>query len=386
MGKKPITVIISLLLIIASLSNIFYQLYKNKQLYTKKFDPNLYEKKFNRSQWVIPQSKNQISDEDLYAYSGYKYIKGLNPILNSPEVPPLGKYLVGTSILIFGNQRIFSIIFASLCLMVIAHLVFETTKSLFASSIAIFLTSIHSLFIDQVIHAPQMDIFQLFFLLLFFTFFFLYRKTSRIILLLLSGLVMGYFISTKIFFLSFAIMNAFILIFQIFNRDKPKKIIFNLAVLDLVSLFTYIMTYSVYFIRGGNLRSFLGVQKWIFLFYKSSSIQASKLLGSYLGLTFFNRWRYWTEGYPIIKYQYWNLLWPIIFILGTISLIKLLLNKSDKQGKIFINLITGFLLIYNIFLFISPIYPRYLLLLFIPLNMLIAIYFGKIFENRFNEN
>lgn len=384
MGKKSILLTIFLLLF--TFYNILDPVVKNWGKFSEKFDPNLYEKKYYKSQWSVPNSKNPISDEELYAYSGYKYLKGLNPILISPEVPPLGKYLVGVSIRIFGNQGIFSIIFAILSLAVLAHIVYESTKSFIISSLAVFLTSIHFLFVDQIIHSPQMDIFQLFFLLLFLIFFLLYQKNQRIIFLFASGVVMGYFVSTKIFIISYLIMNLFIIIFHLFNRLDLRKSIFNIILLNTVSLLTYLITYSVYFIYGGSLRSFLGVQKWILLFYKSSTINTFKLIGNYLSLIFFNRWRVWSEGYPITHYKYWTFLWPIIFLLGIFSIFKLLKTKINPSEQLLLRLILSFLIAYNIFLFFTPIFPRYLLLLFVPLNILIAIYFGKKLENIFNEN
>src|SRR3990167_1727362 len=221
MGKKSI--FLTIFLFIFSFYNIVNPIVNNWSKFSEKFDPNLYEKKYYKSQWSVPNSKNPISDEELYAYSGYKYLKGINPILISPEVPPLGKYLVGTSIQIFGNQRIFSIIIAVLSLLVIAHIVYEATKSLFASSLAVFLTSINSLFIDQIIHSPQFDIFQLFFLLLFIIFFFLYLKYQTILYLVASGLSMGYFNSTKFFLLYFILMNAFVFIFFTIRKTNLIK-------------------------------------------------------------------------------------------------------------------------------------------------------------------
>jgi len=133
----------------------------NKQLYSKKFNFSQFEKKYYSSQWAIPHSKNVISDEDLYAYAGFKYIKGLNPIHLAPEVPPLGKYLIGASIYLFNNQRVASLIFTLLSLAVIYHLIYFSTKSNFASSLGVLLTTLNTLFTDQIIHSPQLDIFQI---------------------------------------------------------------------------------------------------------------------------------------------------------------------------------------------------------------------------------
>ena len=379
MGKNKFALILPTILLISSFFYLFFVILQNKVLYTEKFDPKLYEKKYNQSQWVVPNSKNIISDEDLFTYAGYKYIKGLNPILINPETSHLGKYLIGLSIVLFNNQRIMSLIVGFLSLLVLSHLVYYSTKSPIAVSIAIFLTAVNSLFTDQLIHAPQLDIFQLLFFFLFIIFFLIYKKTGAILFLFSAGLSIGYFISAKFFLVSFFIMNLMLLIYYFISKIDFKKIFLELAALNIVSLLIYVFTYVGYFIYGGTFRGFLGVQKWIFLFYRSSKIEIAKLLGSYLNLIFFNNWRYWTDGYPIIHYQYWSILWPVVFILGLVSAFKLLTDKKARKDDLTI-LMTSFLIIYNIFLFVTPIYPRYLLLLFVPFNIIIAIYFGKMLE------
>ncbi|OGK26715.1 hypothetical protein A2954_07035 [Candidatus Roizmanbacteria bacterium RIFCSPLOWO2_01_FULL_37_12] len=370
-----------IIIIFISITFVTVVVFQNRKLYTEKFDPVSFQNKYNQSQWVIPNSKHIISDEDLYTYAGYKYINGLNPILINPETPPLGKYLIGLSIVLFKNHRIISLISALLSLAIINHIVFLSTNSFLTSSIAVFLTSINTLFIDQIIHTPQLDIFQLLFFLLFIIFFLIFKMKNNIFFLLFAGFAMGFFISTKFFLASFFIFNAWLLLNYLIGKTHLKKIIFESALLNLIALFTYSYTYIGYFILGGNLRSFLGVQKWIYLFYSNTSIEISKLLGNYLSLIFFNQWKFWSEGYPFIHYKYWTIFWPVVFIVGSFSIYKLFTEKKAKEKKLLI-LLAAFLIIYNLFLFVTPVYPRYLLLLFVPLNILIAIYIGKIIQTK----
>lgn len=373
-----------ILIIVISITYLAGIVYQNRKLYTEKFSPSNFEKKYYQSQWAIPNSKNIISDEDLYSYAAYRYIKGLNPILINAETPYLGKYLIGVSIAVFKNQRIMSLIIGFLSLCVIAHIVYISTKSLFVSSIAIFLTLSNSLFVDQLIHAPQLDIFQLLFFLLFTIFFLNYKKDGSKLFLFSAGLAMGYFMSTKLFLTSFAIINLTLIIFYLYKRVNLKKILTELTILNIVSLLIYTSTYIGYFMQGGTFRGFLGVQKWVFVLYQSSQIKISELVGSYLGLIFFNNWKYWTKGYPIIHYQYWSLLWPITFILGIFSAYKLVKHYKIKKNDL-VSLLFSFLIVYNAFLLITPIYPRYLLLLFVPLNIFIALYISKLVQNYFSD-
>ena len=382
MGKKSIALAISILLVSLSFLYIFFTLDRNISLYTTRFEPKLYEKKFNQSQWVIPNSKRVISDEDLYAYAGYQYLKGKNPILINPEVPPLGKYIIGVSILVFNNQRLASIVVGVLSLGMIFLLIYLSTRSLFISSLGLLLSSTTSLFVDQLIHAPQLDIFQLLFLLSTFYFFLLYLKKKSLIYMFLSGISAGAFVSTKIFVVSFFLINSTLFLFYLMRRISIKKVAVEMILLNFVILLVYLITYTSYFINGGTLRGFLGVQKWIFLFYNESQIEKIRLLGSYIGLILVNRWKYWSDGYPIISYESWTIIWPLVFLLGGISTI-MLVKKKDGLKDNLVLILTAFLVVYNGFL--TPNYPRYLLLLFIPLNMLIALYLGQKIEVRLRK-
>ena len=372
---------ISFTLLFASSAYLFFVIFQFRDIFTAPFNHKIYEKQYNESQWVIPHSKKPISDETLYSYAGYRYIEGLNPILLNPETPPLGKYLIGLSIKFFNNQRVISLSFALLSLAVLFYLVYTSTASHIQASFAVLLTSTHSLFIDQIIHSPQLDIFQLFFLLILILFFTIYGRTRRFIYLILTGISFGAFVSIKFFLMYYAIVNASFMLFYLLKKERIKKAFLEFCVINLGVFFIYTLTYFQYFILGGTIRSFLGVQKWIALFYYASTIPTVKLIGNYLSLIFFNRWRFWTADFPVIKYQYWSIFWPIIFVLGITSAYKLLKDKKGQRNNLVL-LLLSFLIVYNIFLFITPIYPRYLLLLFVPFNILIAIYFGQFFHRK----
>lgn len=376
--------IISFLIIFLSIFYLIIVLLSNKKNIFEKFNPDLYQKKYLESQWVIPQSKNQISDIDLYAYAGYKYVKGENPILINPEAPPLGKYIIGLSILLFQNFRILPIVLSFFSLVLIFLLTYKINYSILSASISFFLTAINTIFLDQIINAGQLEIFQLFFILLIILFFSYYLKNKKIINLLLTGIFFGCFISVKFFLYHFVLVNSWLVLFFLINYTNNKlkinKIIFIIFSLNLVAIITYIITYFRFFQLGGNFHNFLGSQKWIFLFYQQSKINSLKTIGSYLSLIFFNKWRYWSNNYPFIKYENWSFIWPIIFVSGCFSLFKLTNKNNNRPIKnIFIfDLLFSFFIIYNLFLFFTPIYPRYLLLLFFPLNIFLSIYISQL--------
>ncbi len=382
MGKIKLSLILFLSLILGAALYLSVVIFQNHKLFTEHFDPKEFEKKYNQSQWIIANSKNPISDEILYTYEGYQYIHGFNPIYLNAEVPPLGKYLIGLSIIIFNNHRVISLLTAISTLLVLFFLVYFVTNSLISSSIALFLTSINYSLIDQFVHSPQLDIFQLFFLLIFLIFFLDYLKNKNKVFLFLAGIFLGGFVSTKFFLLYFSIIEVVIVAFYLQKRYNLRRFVVDVLTLDFEVSLIYLLTYLQFFLKGGTFREFLGVQKWIALFYKGSSIDISKLLGSYLSLIFFNQYKFWSKGYPVVHYQYWSVLWPIIFIFGLYSIFKLIKNNKNIRQNNLIIFLAGFLVVYNMFLFVTPLYPRYLLLLFVPLNMSIGVYFGRIIEYK----
>ncbi len=319
---------------------------------------------------MVPNSTKPISDIDLYTYAGYRYVQGENPIMINPETPPLGKYIIGLSIMLFNNQRILNLISALLVLLLIYLLAFEYTSSELAASFALLLTVINSLFIDQIIESPQLDIFQVLFLLCVVYFLKIYRSNGNYLPLILTAVAIGCFSSTKIFLLNYVFIAVTIFIFYLFDSKLRKRIIADTLIINAIALGIFTATYTSLFLHGGSFWRFLGTQKWIFEFYSSSRIDMTKLYGNYVSLILFNKWRFWSEGYPVIQNKEWSIVWPIVFIVGILSLIYILVNPKLRSITLFLCLLT---INYNIYLFSVPVFPRYLLLLFIPLNITIAV-------------
>jgi len=367
MQKSNIVFMLSLIILLSSIlwiAIVFFSQSTNSHIFNLKE----FEKKYYESQWSIPNSKKPISDETLYTYAGYKYITGTNPILVNPEAPPLGKYIIGLSILLFNQQSILNIVAGLFCLVFIYLIIYVITSSIFYSSIGVFLTSINTLFIDQLIHTPQLEIFQLFFLLAIFICLIQYQRKKQIIWLISTGMLLGCFFSIKAFILHFFLA---ILWFGIYffsqNKLTYKKNVVKLGFVLLIAMAVFAATYLGYFFHGGTLRGFLGVQKWIALFYQDSQIDKIKLLGSYIPLIFVNKWRFWSKGYPFISYSSWSVWWPILYMMGIYSLY---IFRKNKLLWLFIS----FVIAYSLFLFFIPIFPRYLLLLFVPLTIISTIF------------
>ena len=124
---------------------LFQIVYLKQSDLSKEYDVSYWKDRFEHSQWQLPLSKRIIGDDGLYAYAGYKLISGSDPAVISPEVPPVGKYIFGVSILLFNNPVYASILFGVSTLILFYFL----CKKLFASrSFALFLTTV--LFLDPL--------------------------------------------------------------------------------------------------------------------------------------------------------------------------------------------------------------------------------------------
>ncbi len=394
--------LISILMIILGFSYFFYSILSHSSVLFKKFNPQQAEIVYGQSQWQQSQNvapdkardewairnhydgwsnfvtenkgkldikkvsdkiladigKKGVSDSFLYSYVGYKYINGANPSLLNPEHPPLAKYLIGYSIRTFGNEHAVGIIFAFLILLLVAAISFQMHRSFLRASFALFLTSLFSLFIDQVTHGPQLELYQLFFFLLVVHFLLMHMKTKRYMYGIGAGICFGLLLSTKTFLPFFLLFSGWIIL-SFWRQWKLAIVVIS------VGIIAFVLTYYQYFVLGGTLRTFLGVQKYIVVFYGNASIPLLEFAGNYLRLILTGYWKFWDSARSVSAYSEWNILWPVIFLFGMYGLKKQWIQNKRTHFLI------CFLILYNVFVFIIPVFPRYLLLLFIPLIVLI---------------
>jgi len=302
--------------------------------------------------------KKVVSDSFLYSYVGYKYVNGANPSLLNPEHPPLAKYLIGYSILLFGNEHTAGIIVAALTLLLVALVSYQINGSFLLAGFAFFLTSLFSLFTDQIVHGPQLELYQLFFLLLVVYLLLLWMKKRKLIFCVGVGISFGMLLSTKTFLPFFLLFSTWLVI-SLWKQWKALFIIFFLGAL------TFCLTYYAYFTKGGTLRTFLGLQKYIVTFYGNSNIPLLEFAGNYLRLIFTGYWKFWDTARTVSAYSEWNIVWPIIFLIG-MYMLKIQWNKKKYSHPLIL-----FVILYNLFVFVVPVFPRYLLPLFVPLIILI---------------
>lgn len=339
-SKNKIYKYLFIVLVLIFIGHLIFRLYQYKDNYTSKYDPKYWEYRYNTSQWVVPNSKNGIGDDGLYAYAGWKYITGLNPILNSPEVPPFGKYMVGLTILIFKNQNIFAILS---CIFALAFY-FLLNKSLFKNSllafIPILLFSFQPLFWEQL-SSTFFDLLQMG--ILFAIFYFILKKNY-----IFASIFIGLFTATRFPFMSALVVFACVAYVFLNSRKDVGKFLLSLCLWPAV----YVISYLQFFLLGGSIIDFLKVIKYVFNFYTTGAKTVNNFM--IFEMIFFGKWfTWWGE---VLRVKEWSIFWPISFILSMLSL-RLGFKKSEFQ------LIILWVVVFVLFLIIIPSYPRYLLLL-----------------------
>lgn len=391
--KKHITFVLAIIAAIVTVYQLM-PVFSDFGRYTEKYDAKKYEDSYNKSQYVISQSKHYISDEMLLSHAGYAYVQGISPILINSDHPPLGKYIIGWITVLSGNNRVSSLVFGFLSYMLVSLIIYRLTSSSWnAVLLGIIFLSTDSVIRDQLYYAPILDIIQVTFLLSYMLFFLLYLQTSNKFNLVFMGLSGGAMAGTKLFFPVIVLLGVtatYLGLLSLFG--KRKKIwsdALSLGGVSILAGLTYMMSYLVLFIEGGTVRTFLGVQKWIFLFWRNNSIDTASVWGNIVPFVLFNKWKVWWGTEPYISYEHWSVFWPIYFVIGMSIAIAILSMTAkriifDKKHSISSKLPDSFRLFLSLWIVIAlmyllfiPISPRYLMILYVPIYMLIVVTIHK---------
>ncbi len=359
--------LINLIFIIIICLNFGLNIYQYKSRY---FDYKYWEnfesleKIFLDSQYVSKHAKGFIPDQTAFSYSGGKLIKGTSPVLVVPDAPPLGKYLIGLSTLIFDNDSMVVLIFGVLSLGFLYLLSKQVLKDSTLALIPVTLLSFEAIFKNQFVYTPLMDVFQLFFLIGTFYFFNKGLVNRSLLNFSLANLFLGFFIATKFFISGFTVIAAWYLVL-LFMRDKKRLI--HLTITLPISLFVLLISYIRVFAFGYTFSKFLGIQRWVFDYHKSFLI----LPLSVWPLLLLNKWYVWFGNKPVISDPQWSITWPILtvgyVIIMTLYLLKLIPHKTN------INILLTWAFVYLVFLSTGQVFSRYFVIL-IPILYIILIY------------
>jgi len=340
--------------------------------YSHSYEISSYRQVYEGSQYT--GGAGLIPDQTVFAYAGGAYIQGVNPLKVNPEMPPLGKYLLGLSILAFGNTNHLILLCAVFTLVMLYILGFMLLNNSVASLIVVLLFASEKLFLDQLIISPLLDIIQLPFIFLSFYFFLRAVGQKKDVYFVAAGLALGFVASIKVMITAILIGASWVLYSVI--RKQYKNLVKLVLITAPASFSVLVISYIRILIDNNSFWYFLLVQKWVFLY------QQSKIQFPFSGwrLLMFNQWQAWWGDYSILHAVDWNICWPIVTVVSFGYIIYKILRKenwSNIEG-----IIASWILTYSILISFGTISTRYLLP-FLPFLYLFSMKFLLDFLNKF---
>ncbi len=348
-------VIILLLVFAIFFQNIIF-IFSNRQYFTRRFDPEFFSKLYSESQYVKgPASEGGIGDDGLYAFAGYYYFfQGGDVSSVNFEHPPLGKYLIGLSILLFNNENIINLIYYAFLLFFTYKLAKMILRSVLLSVLAVFLVNTDPLIQDHLLRSLLDLPFTLFFVAAIYYYLLSFKNINYTFL---SQILLGMAFSTR-FFPSLAIIYIFLLLIKFIYQRKAFIHYFYTSLLIPV---VYIVCHISFFYYHPSIVEFLRHKRWMLSWFSGSVIVVG------------NIWRNLLTGYYIDSTgkiqinQYWNVVLPLTLILAVTRVRRDLIKKNNYQ----ILILYGVSILYLIYLtfltgglekFFMPIYPLVIIL------------------------
>jgi hypothetical protein len=218
------------------------------------FDYNAYQQKYHN---ILAGKTSIMPDNDRYAWAGWEYVHGLSPEKFNFEHPPLAKYLIGFSEVVFRSQVALSVVFGAATLL-ITFIIGRRTLPSYYALLPPFLLAFDRLFI-QFSATSMLDIYCTFFLSLYVLLFYAFRRMRWSWIPL--GIIIGLSAASKWIGL-FAVPG--LALFAIVQRDK--KALLGLCLSLPIAALTYTGTYGVYFLSGHSIPDFVSLQMAILRF------------------------------------------------------------------------------------------------------------------------
>ena len=330
------------------------------------------------SQYAKKENPGIMPDETFESFAGGAFVRGVNPILIVHEHPPLGRYIIGLSTILFDNAK--TLILPSLAtsvfgIFLIGKIILK--KTLFALiPLVIFVNE--PLFVSKLTIAPLLEPIQLPFII-FSLYFFIRGIEGKKSLpwFMATSFMVGAVISIRFFILGAALFIS-MFIYMILRKKLDKKAVQFVVSLPL-SLIPLFASYTKTIIDGYSLLQILGVQKYIFAYHHSKNID----FFSFWDLLLFNRWHTWWGDRRILHEVHWIIIWPIVTFLTYTSLVLMLFKKmkvSESRKALFI-----WIIVYSLLLSTGTSTTRYFLPL-LPFFYILAVdLLLKIYEIRLNK-
>lgn len=282
----------------------------------------LYEKAYYSSQYVKKENPGIIPDDTFEAFVGGAFLRGVNPILIVHEHPPMGRYIIALSILLFDNPRTMIIPLLALSFFGLFLILRKVLNNNLLALLPLVVYANEPLTISKLQYVPLLEPIQLPFII-FALYFFIQGVSQKRYMpwFLLTSIMLGFVISIRFFILGAALVFAMI-VYLVLQRKEMIRLLVFIASLPL-SLVVLFVSYFRTIQDGYSLFQILGVQKYI-LFYHQSKLEN---LFSFWDLLLFNRWHAWWGERIIISDSTWIIAWPIATILATGFVLLFLLKK-----------------------------------------------------------
>lgn len=328
------------------------------------FDKPYLENLYYQSQWRVPFSPREMSDDQLYQVAGYQLAAGESINAINPEVPPFVKYLYGYTTQLTGNPLFVSMFFYIFSLLALLF-VLRTQSFSWQKSTALFLLfASHPLLLSQV-GVAMLDLPQMFFLTVFIYFFTRYHATEKILFLIVSAVCMGLFSAVKVPVFTPVVVCVVAAYLLSSTRYSRLNSFVAFGVFSALVGSVYVLSFLPYIVlHGGSISDVVANQKWMLGFYRDSDLMPLFFMPliavctSYFRLSFSEHWKHMNE---------WT---PLLFLATGVSLRQLRWSRG-AIGAFVRNKHMEFLLLCLLLCFcVTPFYPRYLLLL-LPMAVII---------------
>ncbi len=352
----------SLLILAIAIINIAWQLTGYYQKFIRPYDAKLVAEKYSNSQYVTGSGSVGIGDDGLYSFAGYYYIHGGDPSQVNFENPPLGKYLIGLSILLFNNENIIYLLYALFIYSGVYSLCYITYKQHLLSSLSVLLLSFTRLFTIQFIptSAEQMGVtmldLPLTMFLIFAVIFFIKANKKRKNYFLCS-LFLGLATVCKFFpavVIIILIMTAYIFLFY---RNNLKLWLVSLLIIPVI----YLLSYTVYFYFHPDLMEFVSFQKYIIGWRLGNPVVFGNIFRTILTGNYLSWW-----NNSLITDQEWSITLPVLIFTAVIG--ALIAVRKRELLLIFLSALSFGFIIYlaigsvGVARYLTPVLP-YLIIL-----------------------
>lgn len=287
-----------------------------------------YEKAYYNSQYANPEANGFIPDEVFEEFAAGAFLRGMNPIHIVHDHPPLGRYILSLSILLFDNAKtivIIALLISYLGIFLISKLI---VKNFILSLIPLALFVNEPLNLNKLSYAPLPEPVQLpFIVFAIYVFLLSLKQKDKRIYYILTALLIGFVISIRFFVTGVLIALCMILFIILFKRSIKKA--FNFAFYLPLSLIILILSYTQTIKSGYTIIETLGIQKYILTYHKSAFVNAF----SFWDLIIFNRWHTWWGQKEILSDPHWILFWPISIFINAFALFFALIKRISYSPE-----------------------------------------------------